>query len=180
MGDVPPPLPPLWQEIKKQVVTACRWLAKIFVAPGIALVVIAIAVLLIVFGFKNVQIGGLLGKLFGKKNPEDRDIDIANTVPEDRIDKDGKIILQGQPDSKGITQAVVVPIENPGLFSNPSTVSFKPPGGEKPVEIKLPDGVRAKDVDKVVVIKQNQFVVMVKDSSGIKAEKIDSLINKYQ
>jgi hypothetical protein len=79
-----------------------------------------------------------------------------------------------------MTQAVVVPIKNPGMFSNPDTVVFTPPGETKPVEVQLPDGVKAKDVDTVVVVKPEKFVVTVKDKSGIPAKKVDDLLNKYR
>jgi hypothetical protein len=135
---------------------------------------------LVALGCKNIQIGGLLGKLFGK-DPQDgkKPIDVANTVPEDRVDENGVIIKPGEPDSKGQTQAVVVPIEEPGLFDDPSKVKITPPGETKPIVIDLPDGVKAQDVDKVIVVKPEVYAVTVKDKSGIKGEDIDSLLDKY-
>lgn len=177
---MPPPVPPtVWEVTWGKLKAMLRWLGKIFLAPGAALLVIVAAVLLASFGFKNIQIGGLLGKLFGKKDPEKKAIDTANSVPKDRVDKDGKLIQPGTPDSKGMTQAVVVPIQNPGIFSNPDHVIFMPPGETKPVEIKLPDGVKSSDVDSVVVVKPDHFVVTVKDSSGVKASTVDALLKKY-
>jgi hypothetical protein len=163
--------------------TVWSWLKKFFRmtgAPLIAFVVILGAFLLVMFGFKNLQIGGLLGKLFGKdgQGPQ-KAVDKANSIPEDRVDKDGKIIKPGDPDSKGQTQAVVVSLEDHGLFDDPSKVKIIPPGEDKPVVIDLPDGVKAKDVDKVIVIKPEVYVVSVKDKSGIKAEDVDSLLEKY-
>jgi len=181
----PPPLPKpeekptFWQTVKAKTIDIGKWLAKVFVAPGVALIVVAVAVLLIIFGFKNIQVGGILGRLFGKKDPDDNAIDTANTVPEDRVDKDGKIIKPGEADSEGNTQAVVVPIKKPGIFSNPDVVEFTPPGEDKSVKVKLPTGVKAKDVDKVIVVKPKKFAVTVKDTSGIEAEEIDALLNKY-
>jgi hypothetical protein len=78
-----------------------------------------------------------------------------------------------------MTQAPVVAIEAPNVFSNPDTVKFTPPGETKPVEVKLPDGVKANDVEHVVVVKPDTFVVTVKDSSGISGQKIDDLLKKY-
>jgi len=140
---------------------------------------VAGAVLLVALGFKNIQIGGLLGRLFGKKKPEHTAIDVANTVPKDRVDDKGKIIPPGEPDSKGMTQAVVVPIKDPGIFSNPDSVTFTPPGESKPVEVTLPDGVKAKDVEKVIVVQPKKFVVTVKDKSGITGKNVDDLLKKY-
>jgi len=168
-----------WQIVKEKTIEAFKWLAKIFVAPGVALLVVGGVILLICLGFKNIQIGGLLGKLFGKKDPQNRAIDVANTVPKDRIDSNGKLISQGTPDSQGIIQAVIVPIKDPGLFSNPSTVTFTPPGETKAKEIALPDGVKAKDVHQVIIVQPDKFVVTVKDSSGVTPKHVDDLLKKY-
>jgi hypothetical protein len=180
---LPPPLPPeevpsFWEVALGKLKAAGKWLLRFLVGPGAALVLVVGAILLVALGVKNVQIGGLLGTLLGKKKPGKKAIDVANTVPEGRVDRDGKIIPQGEPDSKGITQAVVVPIKDPGIFSNPDTVVFTPPGEEE-VEVELPDGVKAKDVDKVVVVKPGEFVVTVKDNSSVTATDVEDLLKKY-
>ena len=169
------PKPTFWATVWAKL----KWVATQFFAPGVALVVIIVAILLVAMGWKELQIGGLLGKLFGKKDPEQRAIDVANSVSPDRVGPDGKLIPQGTPDSKGDTQAVVVPINDPGLFSNPDTVTFTPPGASKAVEIQLPDGVKAKDVEHVIVVSPEVTVVSVKDTSNIPAQKIDDLLTKY-
>lgn len=159
-----------------------RWLSPKTIGVIIAVVVVLGGVLLVSMGFKNLQIGGLLGKLLGKKDPEGDGgtvIDLANTVDPKRIDKDGKIIPIGEPDSRGDTQAVVVPITTPGLFSDPKKVVFTEPGKEKPTVVVLPDGVTNKDVDQVVVVQPSVVVVTVKDSSGISAKKVDDLLKRY-
>jgi hypothetical protein len=171
--------PGFWATVWEHIKTILRWIGTKLVAPGVALVIVIVAVLLVAIGWKELQIGGLLGKLFGKKDPEHKAIDIANTVPEGRVDKDGKIIPIGQPDSKGDVQAQVVPIDEPGLFSNPDTVTFTPPGADKPVEVQLPDGVKAKDVDTVVIVKPSVIAVTVKDDSKIPAQTVDDLLKKY-
>lgn len=155
------------------------YLKKFLLGPGGALIVVVVGILLAMVGVKNVQVGGILGKLLGKSKPKDKAIDKANSVSDDRVDKDGKIIPKGVPDSKGITQATVVAIDEPGVFSNPDTVKFTPPGEEKPIEVELPDGVKNKDVEKVVVVKPKVYAVTVKDNSGVKAEKVDDLLAKY-
>lgn len=155
------------------------FLKKFLLGPGGALLVVIVAVLLAILGIKNIQLGGLLGKLLGKDTPKKKAIDIANSVSEDRVDAEGKIIPPGEPDSKGITQATVVPIKDSGVFSNPDTVKFTPPGEDKPVEVELPDGVKNKDVENVVVVKPEVYAVSVKDNSGIPAMKVDDLLSKY-
>ena len=157
-----------------------RWCALKLAAPGVALLVVAGAILLVALGFKELQIGGLLGKLLGLKDPVGpKVIDIINTIPKGRIDANGNLIPLGQPDSKGDTQVQVVPIENPWFFSNPGQVTFTPPGETKATTVVLPDGVKSSDVAQVVVVKPDVFAVAVKDSSGVTSGQIDDLLKKY-
>jgi hypothetical protein len=155
-----------------------RFLKKYLLGPVPALLVVAGAMLLIAMGVKNIQIGGLLGTLLGKKKTKGR-VDVANTVPEDRVRPDGTLIQPGEPDSKGITQAKVVPIKTPGLFDDKSKVKVEDPETGKDIEIDVPDGVRAKDVDKVVIVRPKVHVVTVKSDSPVKAQDIDDLLSKY-
>ena len=157
---------------------ALAWVWHKLCAPGVALVVVAIGFVLVAIGFKEVQIGGLLAKLLGKK-PAPGTVGVANTVPPGRVDKDGNLIPVGQPDATGQTQVPVVPVQEPGFFSDPKTVKFTPPGAEKPVEVRLPDGVTNKDVEQVIVIQPETVVVTVKDNSGVSAETVDDLLAKY-
>lgn len=161
------------------VLKTLKWVAVKILAPGVALLIVIGAIILIAMGFKEIQIGGLLARLFGKPEPGKRVIDIANTIPKDRVDANGNLIPIGTPDSKGDTQVQVVPIKEPGLFSNPDTVTFTPPGETKPVEVKLPDGVKARDVDSVVVVSPEVTVVTVKDGTGLSTQRIDDLLEKY-
>lgn len=174
MADPTPPPPTFWG----RVLAGLKWLGMKLAAPGAVLIVVAVGVLLVSMGVKDLQIGGILAKLLGKK-PDGKAIDVANSVPKDRVDDKGQLIKPGQADQKGDVQAVVVPIQNPGLFSNPDTVTFTPPGADKPVEVTLPTGVKAKDVESVVVVQPSTYAVTVKDNSGISAQHIDDLLSKY-
>jgi len=168
--------PTFWQAAWTWIKRTFRWIA----APLPAILLAIGAIILVVLGFKHLQIGGLLGKLFGVDPKEGKKaIDVANSVPEDRIDKNGVILKPGEPDSKGQTQAVVVPIEDTGVWGDPSKVTILPPGETKPVVVDLPDGVKAKDVDKVIVVRPEVYAVTVKDKSGIKAKDVDDLLEKY-
>ena len=146
--------------------------------PAIILILVVVALALI--GIK-ISIGGILAKLFGKvgDDPSKKTIEIANSIPKGRVDKNGKVIPQGVPDSTGQTQATVVPIEKPGIFDDPGKIKVTPPGETKPIEVTLPDGVTPADVDKVIIVKPNVVVVSVKDSSGVKGEDVDALLRKY-
>lgn len=165
-----------WQAVWEWVKKAARW-----VAASLPLVLLIVgALILVLLGVKNVQIGGLINKLLGKTADEERKtVDVANTIPKDRVDAKGNLIPIGQPDSQGITQAKVVAIEPTGLFDDPKQVKFVPPGETKPVVVNLPDGVKSSDVDKVVVVSPEVTVVTVKDKSGVTAEHVDDLLKKY-
>ncbi len=139
-----------------------------------------VAFILVTMGFKELQIGGFLGRLLGRKPAEEGPLDVANSVPSDRIGPNGELIPPGTPDSKGDTQAIVVPIEEPGMFSNPDEISFTPPGEDKPMDIGLPDGIKNKDVEQVIVVQPEVIAVTVKDDSGVPATEVDELLKKYE
>lgn len=164
----------MWSFVKK--------VSPKLLGPLAALVVIAIAILLVSMGFKELQIGGLLGKLLGKKDDPSKGptVETANTIDPKRVDADGKLIPQGVPDSKGDTQAVVVPIQPPGLFSDPTQVVFTAPGDTKPTVVDLPEGVTNKQVDQVIVVQPNVVAVTVKDSSTVSKQTVDDLLKKYR
>lgn len=154
------------------------FIRKYLIAPVPVLVLVITAALLVALGVKNVQIGGLIGKLLGKKVSE-KAIDVANSIPDGRLMVDGSLIPLGQPDSQGITQAKVVPIEKPGFFSDPKTIKVTPPGATKPIEVAVPDGVKAKDIEQVVVVNHKVTHVTVKNDSAVKAQDVDELLAKY-
>lgn len=155
------------------------WMRRYLFAPLPIILVVVGAIILVVLGAKNIQIGGILAKLTGRKEGGTKAVDVANTLPEDRVDQDGKVIPIGTPDSKGVTQAVVVPIEPPGMFSNPDTVTIKHPEAEKPVVVELPVGVKADDVDKVIMVQPEVYAVTVKNTSKVSAKTVDDLLAKY-
>jgi hypothetical protein len=165
-----------WEKIRAAIKRA----SQTVLGPIGAVLVIIAAVVLVSLGGKNIQIGGILGALLGKKRPQTKAIDTANSIPKDRIGKDGKLIPLGQADEKGITQVAVVPINAPGLFGDPNTVQFKDPRTAQPVEVALPVGVKAGDVEHVIVVQPGQFAVTVKDSSPVSGEQIDTLLSKYK
>jgi hypothetical protein len=165
--------------MKEALLKVWAWIRKYLVAPLPIILVVAGAILLVVLGFKNVQIGGILARLTGKKTDGKKAVEVANTIPEDRVNANGQVIPIGTPDAKGITQAVVVPIEPPSIFSNPDHVVIQDPVEKKPVVVELPEGVKAKDVDKVVVVSPEIHVVTVKNTSTVKAKDVDDLLAKY-
>lgn len=134
--------------------------ASVFVVIG--------AVLLMIFGKREIQIGGILGKLWGKKPIESRVI-----PPEERKTPDGTPILPGQSDKEGFVQALpTTTIKNPGLFSDPKIVVIQNAGKE--VKIPLPVGVRNKDVAEVTIIDTNVVEIKSNDK-GIKRIELVNL-----
>jgi hypothetical protein len=169
-----------WAAVWANLKAGAKWFALKLGAPGAALLIVIGAVILVALGFKELQIGGILGKLLGRKDPDGpKVIDVVNSIPEGRVDGNGNLIPLGQPDKGGNTQVQVVPIDQPGLFSNPDHVTYTPPGAVEPVVVKLPEGVKAKDVDQVVVVKPDVVVVTVKDSSGVTPGQVDDLLKRY-
>jgi hypothetical protein len=177
-----------WESVKdtwtKWLQVAKAWLLKYgpkVLGPIAAVLLVLGGFILLTMGFKELQIGGLLGKLLGRKSEPKKVVDLANTVDEDRVGKDGRVLQPGTPDSKGQTQAIVVPIKEPGLLSDPKTVEFVTPGDTKPTKVSLPDGVTNRDVSSVVVVHPEVVAVTVKDTSKkpVNVKKIDDILKKY-
>lgn len=166
-----------WQKVWAWLKATVRWVWL----PVVLILIVAAAIILVAIGVKDIQIGGLLSKILGKEGKDSgkKAVDVANTVPEDRVDKNGNLIPPGTPDSQGVTQAKVVPIEPTGLFDDPTKVKIIPPGATEPVVVTLPDGVKAKDVDKVIIVTPEVYAVTVKDSSKVTASDVTDLLKKY-
>jgi hypothetical protein len=168
-------------EVEKEPWWSKAWAftRKYLLAPLPLLLLIVGAAVLITLGAKNVQIGGLIGKLLGRKNSGTKAIDVANSIPKDRVDSNGAPIPIGSPDSKGITQAKVVPLEKPGLFEDPKKVHIKDPETGKATAVDVPDGIKAKDIDTVVIVTPKITEVTVKSDSKVSAKNVDDLLKKY-
>jgi len=166
----------LWASVK----SGLSWLGVKVLGPILVVLLVIVAVILVAMGFKELQIGGLIGRLLGRNSPQKGSVDVTNTIDPNRVGPDGKLIQPNTPDTKGQTQAIVVPIKEPGLLSDPNKVVFTPPGADKPIEVVLPDGVTNKDVHQVVVVSPEVIAVTVKDSSGVTAQSVDDLLKKYE
>jgi hypothetical protein len=190
MNDPDPPQPPTIVDVTTEPLIPPPprqdWTTKVWafvrryiLAPLPILIIAGGAFILAMLGFKNLQVGGLFGKLLGRKTTQ-KATHVANSVPPERVRADGSIIPIGEPDSKGITQARVVAIQEPGLFDDPKVVKITPPGETKPISIQVPDGVKAKDVDNVIVLRPEVTAVTVKSASKIKAQRADDLLSRYE
>ena len=140
------------------------------------ILIVVAAIVMTVFG-QDIQIGGLLGKLWGKIHPGDLPNAPVVTVVPGRVDNTGKVIEPGKSDDKGFTQApVVLPIKDPSLFSDPTTVTVTHPDGHD-VIIPLPTGVKNSDVKEVVLVSPNVYQIANNDK-GVDAGKILEDLNK--
>lgn len=137
-----------------------------------AAVLLAVGAIVMALAGHDVQIGGLLEKLFGKKktNPN-----IRVLPPPNRVDSSGDPILPGESDDKGYVQAPVsTKIVEPGVFSNSDEiVVIHPEKGE--VVIPLPIGVKNKDVAEVVEVEPNVYQIKNNDNGVDTSELRDIL-----
>lgn len=157
-----PEEPTLWDKVKKGAVTAFNWTMRYPVALVIAVLVIAAAVIAMMLGVGDrFNVGGILGKLFGKDDTEGRVVK-ANEVPSERVDKDGNPIGKGEADEHGYVQKDVVILEQPSNpFRDKSKIKIRTSDG-KEKKIKLPKGVEDTDVDRVIQLQPEVFKVEVK------------------
>lgn len=166
----------VWTKLK---VWSDKALRKV-VAPGVALLIVAVAIVLFTAGFKGLQIGGLVDRLLGRKKEGTPSAGVVNGVTGGRLDENGQPVPQGTSDTKGHTQIEIVPIKTPGLFSDPTVVEYVPAGKTEPVSLQLPVGVKNTDVKNVVVISPEVVAVEVHDSSTVTKESVTSLLAKYK
>jgi len=145
-------------------------------ATAATVVLFAFAVVVSISG-KTIQIGGLLGLLWGKKHPKDLPGYPIITPPNGRVDDKGSVIQPGQSDDKGFVQVpVVLPIKEPGILSDPTTVTVVDIEG-KNIILPLPKGVKNKDVKEVIMVSPNVFQISNNDS-GVDASKLLKEITK--
>ena len=150
-----------------------RWFIRYPIAATISIIVIVVAVILTVVG-KDIQIGGLLGKLFGRESkPNARGI-----PPKERVNEDGTPILPGESDDRGFVQSPALKtIKTPGLFDDPKTITIVHPD-KGDVKIDLPKGVENKDVREVVEIEPDVYEVRNNDSGVDLNDLLDVLGDK--
>jgi len=149
--------------LKSLIYSIGNFLIRYPLATAATIFLIVAAILLAIFGQKF-QIGGLLGKLWGKKPSTDPNIRVI--PPPGRVDDKGQPIAPGTPDKEGYTQAaVVVPIKDPGIFSDPNTIVIQHPDkGE--VTIPLPTGVKNSDVQQIIEVAPNVYQIANNDKGA--------------
>lgn len=160
-----------WEFLKALLSRLFTYALRYPVAVVLSVLLIAAVAVLFYFG-KTVQVGGLLGRLWGRGSGSTPNL--RAVVPPARVDAAGNPIPVGASDGKGFVQAVQVPMKEPGILSNPSTVTVVHP--DRGVEvIDLPAGVKNTDVKTVIEISPKVYQIENHDS-GVDARKIlDSL-----
>lgn len=159
--------PTFWGYVKAFFLRVGQLCIRYPLATAATVALVAFAVAMLIFG-KRVQIGGLLGKLWGRKDSPD---DPVLKPPPGRTDPaTGKPIEPGQPDPGGFVQPIPVEIKEPGIFSDPNKITVVTPDG-KEVDVKLPTGVKNKDVKQVVMVAPNVYQIANNDK-GVDAGKL--------
>lgn len=140
-----------------------------FAVIGTILVVVFAVIVVFIFR-QEIQIGGILGWLWGKKIELDSNIKVL--PPINRVDNDGKPIAAGDSDKGGWTQAPInTEIKEPWIFSNPKVIVVTHPDkGE--VKIPLPDGVINKDVKQVTEVAPDIYQLTNNDKSSVDAAQL--------
>ena len=159
-----------WDYVKAFFWSLGKWIVRYPIAAAVTVILVLVAVAALASG-RKLQIGGLLGKLWGKEPRENK----RGIPPKDRVDGDGKPIIPGESDDKGFVQAPAIKeIKKPGMFDDPKTVTIvHPDKGE--VTIDLPEGVRNEDVKEVVEIEPDVYEVRNNDKGVDTDELLDVL-----
>ncbi len=138
-------------------------------AAAAAMFIIVGAVIMALLGH-DVQIGGLLDKLFNRKKSYDGRV----VPPPGRVDASGDPIMPDQSDDKGYVQPVATKIKEPGIFSNPDVITVvHPDNGE--VALPLPAGVKNKDVAEVIEVQPGVYQIKNNDS-GVGTGELKDLL----
>ena len=162
-----------WEYLKalgKRIFKLC---VRYPLATAATIMLVIAAVVMLATG-RTIQIGGLLGKLWGKK-PSSPDVRVL--PPPGRVDQNGQPIVPGQPDPQGYVQApATIQIKDPGIFSSPNEITIvHPTQGE--ITLPLPTGVKNSDVAQIVEVSPNCYQIKNNDT-GVKPDDVLNILNK--
>ena len=160
-----------WENLKSNFIV--KFLVQYPLAILAAFVVIVGGLVALRLGItKDLNIGGILKWLFSKPGTKHSVVAAANTVPSKRVDQNGDPIPVGTPDQNGWTQWEVKEFKtsaNP--LRDKSVIQTTAPSGET-VEVKLPEGVKDTDVDQVIEVHPEVYVVKTKTESAVHAKDL--------
>lgn len=167
---------PLGDFVRSLLRQVWNFVVRYPVAILVAAVVVVVGYMLVKRGF-DVNIGGILGRLFGWDGKRMTTVELANSIPKDRKDSAGNPIPVGVPDEHGYTQLKQREIvKDKSLFRDTSVVKIVGDDGMVE-EIQLPVGVKDTDVDAVVEVRPEVHVVKIKDTSGIDGAALKNLLD---
>ncbi len=163
----------LWGNLKSTFGTVAKFLIQYPIALIAAAFVIVIGLALMYLGVKDINIGGILKWLFSRPGYTHTTLAASNTIPTHRVDTEGNKIPVGAPDQNGWTQWEVQPYKPPASpLRDRTVVSVTSPTTGNPVDSKLPDGVKDTDVEQVVEVKPEVFVVKTNNESKVHARDL--------
>jgi len=151
-----------------------KYLVRYPIASFLSIFIFVALVLCVVFKIP-VQFGGILDKIWGKNRNVDNDVRF--TPPKKRVDDKGNPIPVEKPDEDGWVQEQELKIVDPGIFSDPDIITvIHPVKGE--IDVKLPKGVKNKDVEKVVIVAPNVLEIKNNDKITDNSNILDKIRSK--
>lgn len=137
-------------------------------AAAVTVFLVIFALFILLSGKDFPQLGGILGKLWGKKA---KALNVREIPPPKRVDDTGKSIQPGQSDDQGYIQSPTqLEIVEPTIFTDPDVITVVHPDKGK-IDINLPKGVQNTDIKEVILISPNVIEVKNNDT-GVNTSKI--------
>lgn len=155
--------------LKSAAYAAGNFFIRYPLATAATVLILTVVLIFGVFGirFDVLALDGLLGRLWGRKDPSGPPV----SPPPGRVDGEGKPIPPGVPDDLGYVQVPSVrPISDPGVFSNPGSVTV--PGSNGDETIALPKGVKNEDVKEVLVVSPEVKEAANRDKPTVDTKKL--------
>lgn len=163
----------LWENTKSTAKSVGRFFIQYPLAAVATVVVVVVGLLLVKSGVKkDLNIGGVVKWLFSKPGTQKSVVAAANEVPKHRVDDEGKAIPVGTADENGWTQWEVKEFKPSANPLRDRTVISVPGKDGAPVEVKLPEGVKDTDVDQVVEVHPEVYVVKTNNASKVHAKDL--------
>jgi len=166
----------VWETLKGWAKTAFNWLLRYPVALVAAILVVVVGIVLIKAGV-DFNIGGIVKMLFGRPKGQDSVVAAANTVPDKRVDDEGNEIPVGEADKNGWTQWQVRKYKTSvSPFRDSSTITVETEDGE--VEVALPTGIKDTDIEEIIEVKPEVYVLKTNNESATKAKDLLATLPK--
>lgn len=161
---------PVGKTIKAWATTAFNWLLRYPLALVAGILVVVVGFMLIQSGVKF-NIGGVLKMLFGRAKGQMSVVAASNSVPDKRVDKEGKEIPVGVADENGWTQWEVKKFKTSASpFRDTSVITVETKNGD--VEVALPTGIKDTDIATVIEVQPEVYVVRTHVDTAVHAKDL--------